>query len=251
MKNIRNIFLVMLLLAINVGLAALSSGISMRFEAEYASSEHVNYNDGNSDRFFYMSPRCERVGYHERRQEYSNRHRWAVDDGTSGYAYKDIIPRWQGANAYHKVGERLGILTNPPKDARLSVSYVFRVDELEKFKDTDALAVFSFVSHRDDSGTNYSMLHFYHESEPTPTREYSLTKGEYLKLPIVDRVVNLRAIEFTFDIGGDGSDADYSLVKQGVMKANGGHLGIDNLNPWMYWNGKGKLKLDYVEYKVR
>ena len=241
------------------GYSALSSGINMRFEAEYASSAHVNYNDGNSDRFFYMSPGSERVGYHETKQEYSNRYRWTVNDGTSGYAYKDITYRWLKPDdtAYRRVGREFRLLGENFTNGihvfdinNLHIDFVFKVDELDSYLDTDTLAVFSFVKHNNDdnaSSADYDSLYFYY-GEPNPTREYSLTKGEYLKLPIVDRVAHLRAIEFTFAIG---DNSDYSLVKQGVMKAKGKHMEIDNLNPWMYWNGKGKLKLDYVDYKVR
>lgn len=251
MNSKQTIFLVVLFLAITVGLSALSPGINTRFEAEYASGEYLHPYEalGDNNRLFYVSPKNDRAGYFVFGRGYSNRYCWMVEDGTSGYAFKDLIHRQQGVNAYHAVGKQLGTLANPANDAKLNIKYVFRVDELDNYIDTDTLAVFSFVIHRDNTGSNYGQLLFYHDSNPNPIREFALTMGEYNKLPIIDRVTNLRAIEFTFTVGGDGGNADCSLIKQGVVKTNSRHLEIDNLNPWMYWNGKGRLKLDYVEYK--
>ena len=240
------------------GYSALSSGINMRFEAEYASSAHVNHDDGNSDRFFYMSPGNERVGYHERRQEYSNRYRWTVDDGTSGYAYKDITYRWlkPGDTAYRRVGKEFRLLGEGFTNGihvfdinNLHIDFVFKVDELDSYLDTDILAVFSFVKFNEETAV-YDSLYFYHGTPDSTNhiQKYALTKGKYNSLTPTGNA-GLRSIRFTFTVGGDKVNSEYTLVGQGVTEPNSWHLQIKNLNPWMYWNGKGKLKLDYIDYK--
>lgn len=240
------------------GYSALSSGVNMRFEAEYASGEDVNTDDANSDRFFYMSPASERVGYHERRQDYSNHNRWTVDDGTSGYAYKDITYRWlkSGESTYRRVGREFRLLgedftngVNVFDINNLHIDFVFRVDELANYSNEDTLAIFSFVKFNEETAVYDSLYFYYNDPNYTnPINKYSFTKGEYNALPPTGNA-GLKSIRFTFVIGGDRVSSEYTLVGQGVAEPNSWHLQIKNLNPWMYWRGKGKLKLDYIEYK--
>ena len=233
------------------GYSALSSGINMRFEAEYASGVHVNPNDGNSDRFFYMSPGNERVGYHERRQEYSNRYRWTVDDGTSGYAYKDITYRWLKPDntTYRRVGREFRLLgedftngVNVFDINNLHIDFVFRVDELANYSNEDTLAIFSFVKFNEETAVYDSLYFYYNDPNYTnPINKYSFTKGEYNALPPTGNA-GLKSIRFTFVIGGDRVSSEYTLVGQGVAEPNSWHLQIKNLNPWMYCRHQGSCQ---------
>jgi hypothetical protein len=45
-----------------------------------------------------------------------------------------------------------------------------------------------------------------------------------------------------------GDNSRYSLLGQEVIEEAGWYYRLKNLNPNMFWCGKGELHLDYIEY---
>jgi hypothetical protein len=233
------------------GYSALSSGLDMKFEVEYANAADVNDNDRNSDTYFYMSSSASRVGSFEFQDDYSNNNYWRIPNGNSGYAYKDITYRWPNGSYFDRVGEEFMFLGNTTNNVQiiennqLNVRYVFRADQLDSYSDSDTLAVFSFVKYSEmtTESTTYDSLYFYHASNAN--NKFILTKGIYTSLPVFDVITGCRMLEFQFPLSGV---AAHTLDNQGVIIHNGWHMQMSNLNPWMYWNGRGELKLDYIEY---
>ncbi|HOH78130.1 MAG TPA: hypothetical protein PLO35_00305 [Candidatus Cloacimonadota bacterium] len=236
------------------GYAALSSGIDMKFESEYADASEVNSEDSFLDTFFYMSSSAARVGSFGYDEDYSNDNYWSVPDSSSGYAYKDITYRWPHGAHYDRVGNEfrfLGYTTNgidTPENNKLTVRYVFRVDDLGSYSDSDTLAVFSFVKY-DGMTTEFTVhdsLYFYQGS--AFTKKYVLTKAIYESLPLSDTssLTGCKALEFQFPLKGSFA---HTLDSQGMLSDNAWHLQMNkSLNPWMYWCGRGSLRLDYIEY---
>ncbi|NLN87183.1 MAG: hypothetical protein GX133_06220, partial [Syntrophomonadaceae bacterium] len=240
------------------GYTALSSGIDMKFEAEYANALNVNHDDQNSDTFFYMSAAATRVGNHEYHLSYSNKNYWSVPDGSSGYAYRDISYRWSNGDSYYdRVGKEfmfLGETTNNVSivnNNTLNIRFVFRADGLEAYDYSDTLAVFSFVTYSGMT-TQSSIpdtLFFYHPSSSNAIRSFALTKSVYETLAVIDISTGCKALEFQFPLQDDAQSQRHTLASQGLISSSGFNMQLSkSLNPWLYWNGRGNLKLDYVEY---
>jgi hypothetical protein len=177
-----------------------------------------------------------------------------IPNGTAGYAYKDITYRWQNGANYDRVGKEFRFLGNTTNNVqiiennRLNVRYVFRADQLNSYSDSDTLAVISFIKYdgMTTASTIYDSLYFYQSSNPY--KKFVLTKGIYLSLPVSNILTGCRALEFQFPLKGINGIPVYTLENQGVISQNGRHMQMSNLNPWMYWNGRGVLRLDYIEY---
>lgn len=236
------------------GFSALSSGIDMKLEAEYASAADVNNNDRNSDTYFYMSSSASRVGSFIPDPVFSNNSYWLIPNDTSGYAYKDITYRWPNGSHYDRIGKEFRFLGNTTNDIQiienncLNVRFVFNATGLELYDNADTLAVFSFVKYNGmtTESTTYDSLYFYQSG--SAYKKFVLTKGGYLTLPVFDMQTGCKEIVFEFPLKGISGTPAYTLDSQGVLTPDGWHMQMSNLNPWMYWNGNGRLRLDYIEY---
>lgn len=260
------------------GYAALSAGIYQKFEAEYSSEASLNAGDENSDKYFYKS--VDRVGAASYDSYFSNGYAWQVPSGSRGYAYKDLLYRWpyRPTNHTYRIGPGFRFLRTracsgnqtPVEDDSLYVKFVFEVMDLESYASTDTLAIFNFsyyspsdaiadnnpiepnfryVYHSSDN-LNYHSVYFFYEDNPTPLLNKIITKADYEALPSANNPQRqtLKSIEFHFPLELAGDNSRYSLLGQEVIEEAGWYYRLKNLNPNMFWCGKGELHLDYIEY---
>lgn len=254
------------------GYSALSTGVHLKFEAEYSSADAVN-DDQNNDRYFYKS--IGRKGEFLQNLYYSNDYYWSVpSDTVGGYAYKDLLYRWPTGNGeYYRVGPEFRFLRsrrfcgNPIEtdDNCLYVKFVFKADGLDDLDDDDVLATFSFTCYknsrdtedpdedypnpiyRDNDQSDPLFVSFLYGDDPDPMGAKSLTKAEYELLPQAAEHgdPDVKEICFSFPLELQG---EHSLLGQGVVKATAWYWQLKNLNPRMWWHGRGSLMLDYVEF---
>jgi hypothetical protein len=258
------------------GYSALSTGVNLKFEAEYDSAGSVNTGDQLSDTYFYKS--VGRTGSIQDDDNYSNWYYWSVlaDDGP-GWAYKDLLYRWPtDDDEYYRVGPEFHFLRsaefggNPigTDDNCLYVKFVFKVTELDSLQDDVTLATFSFTCFADPTTVlldeadypnilydpdidedclEYIDVWFNCGTDTNFISEKSLTKADYELLPQAAEHddPDVKEICFTFPLELQG---EHSLLGQGVVKATAWYWQLKNLNPRMWWHGNGRLMLDYVEF---
>jgi len=250
--------------------------VNLKFEAEYDSEDYVNLDDLYDDRYFYKS--VDRTGSDQFDYYYSNRNYWSIPtDAGPGWAYKDLLYRWPtDDDEYYRVGPEFRFLRskafcgNPidTDDNCLYVKFVFKVENLDGFEDQDTLATFSFTCFSDPTTVlledadypnilydpdidedylEYIDVWFNCGTDTTFISEKSLTKAEYELLPSANNLADpsIKCMTFTFPLELQG---EHSLFGQGVVKATGWYWQLKNLNPRMWWHGRGRLMLDYVEF---
>jgi hypothetical protein len=239
------------------GYSVLASGVYQRFEAEYASVEAVQPGEEDLPQFCYQS--VDRVGHFIYDPCFSNRTYWHVPSGSRGFAYKDLFHRrLESDGAFRRIGPEFRFLRTRDPDGkaidaenRLYVRFVFRVYDLDGLANEDTLATFSFTCFDDTSpDAGYRGVRFYHGTDGSALGAKSLTKAEYLDLPIAHGADDptIKCVEFSFPFG-EADDADQSsLAGQGAVKATAWYWQLKNLNPRMWWHGRGGLRLDYVEF---
>lgn len=213
------------------GYSALATGNYMKFEAEYSSNHSVAFNDSLSDVFYYKSN--ERVGTVFPDNSYSNRSYWSVPD-IAGYAYKDLTYRWpKSDNSFDRIGTEfrfLGNFTNGydvVANNDLMIRFVFGAILPASLPDDTIIASFNITSYRGSA-------------TPSSIAGGDLTKSDYDALTVIDPDLGLREKIFTISIT--------DLITAGICVSEGWHIVLKDLNPNMYWNGMGTLKLDYIEY---
>ncbi|MFO8145405.1 MAG: hypothetical protein R6T89_06745 [Candidatus Syntrophosphaera sp.] len=255
------------------GYSALSTGVNLKFEAEYSSEDDVNDGDQMNDKYFYKS--VDRTGGPQYNESYENYNCWLIPaDAGPGWAYKNLLYRWPtDTGEYYRVGPEFRFLRskrfcgNPigTDDNCLYVKFVFMVDNLDDFADDDTLATFSFTCHknsrdtedpdedypnpiyRDNDQSDPLFVSFLYGDDQIPMGAKSLTKAEYELLPqaVEHDDPDVKEICFTFPLELQG---EHSLSGQGVVKATAWYWQLKNLNPRMWWHGNGRLMLDYVEF---
>lgn len=91
-------------------------------------------------------------------------------------------------------------------------------------------------------------LFFYHPSSSNAIKNFVLTKSVYDTLTVFNHLTGCKALEFQFPLRDNPGSLRHTLDSQGLLNPSGHYKQLTNLNPWMYWSGRGNLKLDYVEY---
>ncbi|MBW6513623.1 MAG: hypothetical protein K0B87_02580 [Candidatus Syntrophosphaera sp.] len=239
------------------GYSVLATGVYQKFEAEYASAEAVQPGEEDLPQFCYQSR--DRVGHFIYDLSFSNQTYWHVPPGTRGYAYQDLFHRWPEADGtLRRIGPEFRFLrtwnsAGKEIDAEncLYVRFIFKATDLDKLADNDTLATFSFTcSDATSTNADYQAVWFYHGKDDPSLAAKSLTKAEYLDLPIAHAAndPSMKCVEFRFPFGNLNSTDICSLFGQGVVKATAWYWQLKNLNPRMWWHGRGSLMLDYVEF---
>jgi len=213
------------------GYSALATGNYMKFEAEYSSNHSVAFIDRLSDVFYYKS--SDRVGNTGFDSRYSNWYYWTVPD-TVGFAYKDLTYRWpKSDNSFDRVGPEFRFLGNYTNDYpvvnnnSLKIRFVFKAILPASLPDNEIIARFEFTSYKGSPSA-------------TVIDDFNLSKAEYQALTVVDPVLGLKEMTFTFPIA--------FLLTEEVCKTEGWYVTLKDLNPNMIWYGQGTLLLDYIEY---
>lgn len=241
------------------GTEALSISNYWRFEAEYDSSSTLNRDD---DRYFYIH--SGRTGKARSKTAASGAWLRVLEPGQKGYALNRMEFRWPTAgnpgDSRYDIGpefrfvqrvygnaEKDDFAASPCSDDTLYVTFAFNCSRLPADPATPILSLsFQGFGAQADSRSRI-VPHF--DPRSGKTRETTvLTAGDYQALPVLKRdsrgnkAMPHREIELRLPAR--------ALYDAGLIEAvRGWRYSLLNLNPRLWWEGKGRLELDYFEFE--
>ncbi len=236
------------------GSEAFSIANYWRFEAEYDSTFRENLLD---DMYFYNNSYT--TGTPVFNELASGKYLLQLKNGQPGYAFNKLEFRWQEkgytkyniGNEFRFIqremidGRKGDIKDNPAGDDTLYITIAFKCSNIPDDPNTELMR-FSFNGF-DKANKECQVRHYNTYNSRYGTVSY-LTVGEYNKLPLITKDQEGNSVWQHKEIVLKISLQD--LYYAGLLDSNiiWKYLLI-NLNPQIYWNGKGILELDYVEFE--
>jgi hypothetical protein len=236
------------------GSEAFSIANYWRFEAEYDSTFKENILD---DMYFYNNSLTTGVPVTD--ELASGKYLLRLNKGQAGFAFNKLEFRWQDkANTNYNIGNEFrfiqremsdgskgDIKDNPATDDTLYITLAFKCSDFPADPNTELMR-FSFNGF-DKNQVEHQVPHLNTLNSKSGMTSH-LTAGEYTMLPLISKDEANNRVWQHKEIVLQVSVQD--LYKAGLLDGSiSWKYLLSNLNPQVYWNGKGILELDYVEFE--
>ena len=232
------------------GIEAFSIANYWRFEAEYDSTFKENLLD---DKYFYNNSLT--TGKQVYNELASGKYLLQLNNGQPGYAFNKLEFRWQDKGyTNYLIGNEFRFIqrewagnfkANPSVNDTLFVTIAFKCSNIPTDPNAE-LMQFSFNGF-DNTKNEHKVPHLNTLSSESGFTS-KLTVNQYNKLPLIstDEQGNMLWPHKEITLKVSLQDLhDAGLLEGGILWK---YL-LSNLNPQIYWNGKGILELDYVEFE--
>lgn len=239
------------------GARTISSGNYFRFEAEYCDLRSLSQDDSdNPDKYFYMSSNTvsSRVGRDSSSTDFSNGNCWQVNNGEMGYAYQDLTYKWPQPNnliQFRRIGEEFRFPESRLDDSNylfnnnvLYITYAMNCPDTVNLPNSTVLAKISLTRKGQYTNSTDPTVIIPHDYGVFTSCDTTfVTKEMYLNSPTDDPYFSLNHL-ITVSVPIP------RLNSSGALKDGPTYdKMLKYLVPNLYWNGHGRLRLDYIDFE--